>query len=244
VKTVKYFVILIISVSLYGCCSIGKKKTVESLSEQLRATGELLTGVTHKFDLARAENLNLKKEIALFRKNQDIDSKSFIKASEVFQNELKSDGAQDDMVGMQITERGLVLSILAEKIFVTGTDDLSDAGKGFLDKIVALVEKRFSSNYIFIEGHTDSQSLAVFEWKSDWDFSFARALSVLKYFTENKRLDPWRLSASGFGQYRPCATNETKEGRRLNRRIEVVISPQKSRHTEMQIRQEEAYGVR
>jgi len=243
-KTMKYLYFLIGSLYLCGCCSVGKKQSAESLGAQVRVANELLAGVTHKFELARDENLNLKKEIALFRKNQDIDSKSFIKASEVFQNDLSSDGVQDDMVRMQITERGLVLSVLAEKIFVTGTDDLSDTGKDFLNKIVTLIEKRFLANYIFIEGHTDNQSLAVFEWKSDWDFSFARALSVLKYFTESKHLDPWQLSASGFGQYRPYATNETKEGRRLNRRIEIIISPQKSRHTVMKIRQEEVYGVR
>lgn len=243
-KTVKYLYLVIILVGLCGCCSFKEKQSAESLGGKLRVASELLAGVTHKFELARAENFNLKKEIALFRTNQDIDSKSFIKASEAFQNDLMEEGVQDGMVRMQITERGLVLSVLAEKIFVTGTNSLSDAGKNFLDKIVALIEKRFIGNYIFIEGHADNQSLAVFEWKSDWDFSFARALSVLKYFTENKHLDPWQLSASGFGQYRPYATNETKEGRRLNRRIEIIISPQKSRHTMMKNRQEEVYGAR
>jgi len=134
---------------------------------------------------------------------------------------------------IHVSDRGLVIIITADELFTSGSADLTQGGEAFLDKIFNIVADRFGSNYIYVEGHTDNQSLAVFEWKSDWDFSFARALSVVQYFSEKKHMDPLRLSASGFGQYRPRQSNETKEGRRLNRRIEIIISP----HRVRQVRQ-------
>lgn len=207
---------------LAGCAKMPKKEVATAWRGQAEA-------ISHKLELAKRENLNLKKELLLFKKYQDVDTQRFIKAQEVFEKELADDiKAQDARV--QMTDRGLVITVSSEKLFVTASDALSDPGKQFLDKIAVLIEAAFAKNYLYIEGHTDNQSLAVFEWKSDWDFSFARSLSVLKYFTEKKGWDPLRLSASGFGRYRPRASNETKEGRFLNRRIVIVISPQKIRN--------------
>ncbi len=99
-----------------------------------------------------------------------------------------------------------------------------------MDRVLEICRVEFPDNYLYIEGHTDNQSLAVFEWKSDWDFSFARALSVVDYFTVKKGTDPLKLSASGFGRYRPRTSNDTKEGRSLNRRVEIIVSPQRLKH--------------
>jgi len=208
---------------LSGCCSLN------SSGRQIKNLEVNLGVLSNKFELTRKENIDLKEELLLFKKNQDIDTRRFVTAQDTFSKEL-SVGAPDGVVSVEITDKGLIICILSEKLFVSASDALSDQGKAFLDKIAVLINSEFLNNFIYIEGYTDNQSLAVFEWKSDWEFSFARALSVLKYFTEKKGFDPLRLSASGFGQYRPRASNETKEGRRLNRRIEIVISPQKLRH--------------
>jgi flagellar motor protein MotB len=219
----RILLILGLLLGLAGCASCeGERKQAADLRSQLKS-------VSGKFEVAKKENLNLKKELVLFKSTQGIDSQRFVRALDAFQKDLASEIAQGN-AGVLITPRGLVIVIDAEKLFVSGTDVLSDAGKDFLDQIYAGMEERFPTNYVYVEGHTDNQSLAVFEWKSDWEFSFARALSVLKYLTEKKHMDPLRLSASGFGQYRPRATNETKEGRRLNRRIEIIISPQRLKH--------------
>ncbi|MBI5873927.1 MAG: OmpA family protein [Candidatus Omnitrophica bacterium] len=211
----------IIALFLAGCASTRpEKERMDSLTVQLESA-------SHKFELAKRENLNLKKELILFKKYQDIDTARFIAAQADFEKELAGEISAGE-VWIQMTDRGLIVVIDAEKLFVSASNALSDPGKEFLGKITGLIGQYFVTNYIYIEGHTDNQSLAVFEWKSDWEFSFARALSILKYFTEKKGMDPLRFSASGFGQYRPRASNDTKEGRRLNRRIEIVISPQKT----------------
>lgn len=205
--------------ALIGCAGTPDKRPADDLGTRLDA-------VSDKFELAKRENLSLKRELALYRQAHDIDSKRFLRAADTFVAGL-GPVLTDGSVSAGITDRGFVVTILVDQLFVSGTDTLSDQGKAFLDKIAVLISSCFPDDYLYIEGHADNQSLAIFEWKSDWEFSFARALSVLKYFTDHKGMDPLRLSASGFGQYRPRAANDTREGRRLNRRIEIVISPQR-----------------
>jgi len=76
-----------------------------------------------------------------------------------------------------------------------------------------------------IEGHTDNVPITYSGWKSNWELSTARATSVLHYLIDDGRLRPESLSAIGYGEYRPVTSNETEEGRQLNRRVEVVILP-------------------
>lgn len=211
---------LILALFITGCAS------TRVYDEKIASLTEQLDSLSGRFELAKQENQSLNKELLLFKKDQNVDTQRFIEAQDAFENDFSLD-IRDGDVWVRMTDRGLIITIDAEKLFISASDALSDSGRQFFDKISGFIGQRFASNYIYIEGHTDNQSLAVFEWKSDWEFSFARALNVLKYLTEKKGVDPLRLSASGFGQYRPRAANDTKEGRKLNRRIEVIISPQK-----------------
>ncbi len=80
---------------------------------------------------------------------------------------------------------------------------------------------------ITVEGHTDDKAVLSRAFRSNWELSTARATEVLKRLVEVHGIDPVRLSAAGYGQYRPVATNATPEGRALNRRIDVVLSPKR-----------------
>jgi flagellar motor protein MotB len=217
-----FLLLLFCGGALSGCASApARGRSAAALENELAAT-------QRKFELARRENYRLKNELTLFRKTHNIDSEKFVEAADVLAGALQKDIA-DKNVWLGFTERGLLVTVSSERLFVSGSSALSDEGKAFLDQLQEALAARFPTNYIYIEGHTDNQSLAIFEWKSNWDFSFARALNVLKYFTEVKKMDPWRFSAAGFGQYRPRDTKETKEGRRLNRRVEIIIAPEQLR---------------
>ena len=219
---------------LFAICVVGLADCAGSRpSRQAEGLRQDLASVSSKFELAKKENLTLKKELLLLKKYHDIDTQKFVRSQEVFEKELAPE-IDEGSVALHMTDRGLIITALSEKLFVSASDTLSDTGKAFLDRVTTLVGEHFASNYLYIEGHTDNQSLAVFEWKSDWDFSFARALSILKYLSDKRGMNPLQLSASGFGQYRPRASNDTKEGRHFNRRIEIVISPQKIRHASQQ----------
>lgn len=208
-----------------GCASKRDRIRVSDLSDLKKQ----LSVVSAKFEAAKKQNLTLKRELVLYKKSQDIDTRRFIEALDIFEKEFSDDIAKKE-AWIRITDRGLVITASAEKLFISGSDALSDEGKAFLDRVFEVCKVEFPDNYLYIEGHTDNQSLAVFEWKSDWDFSFARALSVVDYFTVKKSMDPLKLSASGFGRYRPRTSNDTKEGRSANRRVEIIVSLQRLKH--------------
>ena len=86
------------------------------------------------------------------------------------------------------------------------------------------MKEEVPQHQISIEGHTDNQPIKYSPWKSNWELSVHRALSVLHYL-ERKGVPPQRMSVAGFGEYRPVASNATAEGRALNRRVEIVIVP-------------------
>ena len=75
-----------------------------------------------------------------------------------------------------------------------------------------------------IEGHTDNQPIKYSGWKSNWELSAHRALSVLHHLKDTG-IAPERLSAIGYGEYRPVASNQSTQGQQLNRRVEIVILP-------------------
>ena len=80
-------------------------------------------------------------------------------------------------------------------------------------------------NEVVIEGHTDNIPVKPnSEFDSNWDLSTKRSIRVLEYFIESAGVGPpERLSASGYGEYRPVAANDTEENRALNRRVDIVL---------------------
>ena len=78
-------------------------------------------------------------------------------------------------------------------------------------------------NSIRIEGHTDNIPINTDKYPSNWELSSARALSVLKYFIGNG-ISPEKISATGYGEYRPLVPNNTVENRAKNRRVEIFIN--------------------
>jgi len=132
-------------------------------------------------------------------------------------------GNQKVRVSMQ--EKGLVITFVAEVLFDSGKAVLKNDSLPILDKVVEILNsKDVIEHEIGIEGHTDNQPIKYSGWKSNWELSSQRALTVLHYL-EKKGVDPKRMSHTGYGEYRPVASNATPEGRKLNRRVEIVILP-------------------
>ena len=130
-------------------------------------------------------------------------------------------------------ERGLVITVLAEVLFDSGKTELRQESFPILDKVAKILKEELRSHNVGIEGHTDNQPIKYSGWKSNWELSTHRALSVLHYL-EEKGISPARLSAIGYGEYRPVASNDTPEGRQLNRRVEIVVLPRLVKKLEME----------
>lgn len=131
----------------------------------------------------------------------------------------------DSQVKLQMMEKGLVITVVGDLLFDSGKAQIRKEGYPILDKVGAILSQELAEYSVGIEGHTDNQPIKRSKWKSNWELSTTRALSVVHYMANERGINPERLSAIGYGEYRPVSTNDTKEGRHLNRRVEIVILP-------------------
>ncbi len=145
-------------------------------------------------------------------------------AKSLLEERLKTE-IDSDQVALTMEDRGLVITFVAEVLFDSGKADLKPGGEKILKKIGAVIKQETADNEIGIEGHTDNVPIKYSGWKSNWELSTARATSVLHYLEDNCSLTPAKLSATGYGEYRPVASNDTKAGRQKNRRVEIIIKP-------------------
>jgi chemotaxis protein MotB len=117
------------------------------------------------------------------------------------------------------------ITLDGEVTFASGSARLTSEGQKILDRIWDVVGQ-YPDRTILIEGHTDNVPIAPqFQnrFRSNWELSSARANSVLHYVRKAFNVAPSRIGAVGYGEYRPIATNDTPEGRKLNRRVVITI---------------------
>ncbi len=176
----------------------------------------------HTSDRERIESLNAELE------RLKMTEEELSKLQEAYAALEKSLSQEIDQkqVTLGIEQKGLVITFVDSVLFDSGKAELRPQAYRTLDKVVAVCRRVVADRDIGIEGHTDNQPIKHSGWKSNWELSTARATSVLHYLVK-KNIAPERLSATGFGEYRPVATNRTAEGQQRNRRVEIVILPEK-----------------
>lgn len=118
-------------------------------------------------------------------------------------------------------ERGLVVRFADQVFFDLGKADLKQEAVAILDKLGPILKD--IPNPIRVEGHTDNWPIKTAQFPSNWELSTHRAPRVIRYMVEELGFDPNKLSAAGYGEYRPVAPNDTAENRALNRRVDIVI---------------------
>ncbi|MFA5114570.1 MAG: OmpA family protein [Candidatus Omnitrophota bacterium] len=136
---------------------------------------------------------------------------------------------KDKQIKLQMMEKGLVITFVADVLFDSGKAKIKPSAYATLDKVAEVLKDNVPEYNIGIEGHTDNVPIRFSGWKSNWELSTARALSVLHYLVGEEGVAPTRVSAIGYGEYRPVASNDNSEGRQLNRRVEIVILPKISK---------------
>ncbi|MDE0333222.1 MAG: OmpA family protein [Nitrospinae bacterium] len=121
----------------------------------------------------------------------------------------------------------VVISIASAILFKSGSAKIRAESRALLVKFSSLL-RRYANREVQVQGHTDNVQISdrlAERWETNWELSAARATRVLRYFVEVGNLDPRRVSGAGMGEFRPIADNDTRAGRRTNRRIEIVIFP-------------------
>jgi chemotaxis protein MotB len=134
------------------------------------------------------------------------------------------DEINNKQVKVEMQDKGLVITFVSEVLFDSGKAKLRQDCYSKLDKVAGVLNTTVADLNVGVEGHTDNQPIKRSGWKSNWELSTARALSVLHYLSDKSVAEP-RLAAIGYGEYKPVASNDTKEGRQKNRRVEIVILP-------------------
>ena len=145
------------------------------------------------------------------------------RAKEELEKRLQ-DEINNKQVKVEMQGKGLVITFVSEVLFDSGKAKLRKDSYPKLDKVADVLNTTVLDLNVGIEGHTDNKPIKRSGWKSNWELSTARALSVLHYLSDKSVSEP-RLAAIGYGEYKPVASNDTKEGRQANRRVEIVILP-------------------
>ncbi len=158
-------------------------------------------------------------------------------ARSILEQRLASE-IKDKQVRLSMAEKGLVITFVAEVLFDSGKAKLKKDSFPILNKVVDILKENVPGNDIGIEGHTDNEPIKFSRWKSNWELSAQRALSVLRYL-EKEGIEPGRMSVIGYGEHQPVASNATKAGKQLNRRVEVVILPKSVKKVEQDETEEE-----
>ncbi len=130
----------------------------------------------------------------------------------------------DQMIQVSSNELWLQIELKDSILFNSGSAEASDQAQTIFDEI-ALILKAYS-NPVQVEGFTDNVPINSSKYPTNWELSTARASTIVKYLIV-KGVAPERLSAVGYGEYQPVASNETDVGRAQNRRVAIMVAKRK-----------------
>ena len=210
-------VLLVVSLLLWAT-AVGKLRGLESLPAKLDDASASLAS-------ALAENQKDNDQIAALRTqvaDLEKEKEQAAQMSKGLEDELRADLESKDVTISKLQGK-LTVNILDRVMFDSGEAILKPDGESVLRKIAAILAEHPSLK-IHVIGHTDNVPIRN-RFASNWELSAARALAAVHFLTERAGVDPRRVGAVGYGEYRPIADNATAEGRARNRRIAVTILP-------------------
>ena len=183
-----------------------------------------------RYDQLKVENDYLRSLVKEMEEENSFEQQRLAeleKAKRELEHRLQKE-IQSDQASLRMTARGLVVTFQDKIFFNSGQAEITTAGQETLAKVARVLNQDVSGSQVAIEGHTDNVPIKYSGWKSNWELSTARALSVLHDLVDDEGIAPERLSAVGYGEFSPVADNASLQGRRKNRRVEIVILPAES----------------
>lgn len=180
----------------------------------------------------RGENAGLLQErdrLAEEKENRERE----LRAAEATYGEL-IDKMQTEIKRGEITisdlQGKLTVNLVEKILFASGSAEIKSSGKEILGKVGTILNA-VQDKEIRVEGYSDNQPISPrlqSVYPSNWELSSARAISVVQFLRNTLNIPGERLSASGFGEFRPIADNSTPEGRAQNRRIQIILAPREA----------------
>lgn len=127
----------------------------------------------------------------------------------------------DDAVKVEVTETGIAIMLRDPVGFASGSADLKEQGKSILGDVGEIIKKNEGLK-VRVEGHTDDVPIGG-RYRSNWELSSARSLSVVELLSKETGIQPQNMSAVGYGEFRPIVPNTSPENRSKNRRIQIFV---------------------
>ncbi len=121
-------------------------------------------------------------------------------------------------------ERGLSIVMKNDLLFNSGKSEINPEGISVLRDIGGKFEN--FEGKVIVEGHTDNVSISTKKFPSNWELSISRAVNIVRFLAEEVGVEPMKMSAVGYADTKPVASNDTPENRRRNRRVEIILVPQ------------------
>ncbi|MGG3890932.1 flagellar motor protein MotB [Metabacillus fastidiosus] len=177
----------------------------------------------------KMEQLNKQEKDEKEKENEKkLDAKEQEELKEVQQkiNEYITNNNLNADLKTTLTDEGLLVTILNDIFFDSGKSFVREKDEQLAREISELLVMNPPRN-IIISGHTDNVPISNSEFDSNWELSVMRAVNFMKIVMENDKLNSEHFSAKGFGEFKPVASNDKEAGRQKNRRVEVLILPNK-----------------
>ena len=228
---------VVVVLASYGCMvaeSTYTKKVeeTEGLNRQLGALEQVNKELKGENEGLKARVDELTKQVAEQKERvADLEMIKEQKVQEVSSeynsmiDKMKAEIAQGQVTITELKGK-LTVNMVEAVLFDSGKAEVKKEGLVVLQKVVDVL-KDAKDKVIRVEGHTDNVPIAgalARVYPTNWELSAARAVNVTR-FLQAQGIDPAQLSAVGYGEFKPVADNETKEGKAKNRRIEIVLIP-------------------
>ncbi|MFT9498224.1 OmpA family protein [Anaerosolibacter sp.] len=155
---------------------------------------------------------------------EQMEVESLTKLQELMESYIKQTNMEDKIL-MAIETKGLIIRFKDNVLFDSGSAEVKKNAEPTLSFIADILKREeFANKSIRVEGHTDSDPIIMSKkFPTNWELSVTRASNVVRFLIEQTLIDPDRLSAAGYGQYKPISSNNTEEGKSKNRRVDVVV---------------------
>ena len=214
---------LLLAVSLwFWSASRVDHREMDDLRAKLEETSTNLSNAQAENQKNQDQITALQSQVAELEKEKE----KVAQQAKGLEGELRADLESKDVTISKLQGK-LTVNILDRVLFDSGEAVLQPAGQAVMQKIGAILAKHPEIK-IHVIGHTDNVPIrpgSRGRFTSNWELSTERALAAVHSLTEQAGVDPHRVGAVGYGEYRPIADNATAEGRAKNRRIAITILP-------------------
>ncbi|HEY5912557.1 MAG TPA: OmpA family protein [Verrucomicrobiae bacterium] len=214
---------IVLLLVLLGFSSWDKKKRIQEgvkAVEEAQAASVQAQAEAHALKQKLAE---MEARIGQLQKEKE-SAVQAVQSHRSLEDELRAALESKDVTISQLQGK-LTVSILDRVMFDSGEAELKPGGEAVLRKVASLLAQHPGLS-IHVIGHTDNvpiRASARSRFPSNWELSTARATAAVRFLTETAGVDPRRVGAVGYGEFRPVADNATPEGRARNRRIAITI---------------------